>query len=1580
LINLRQTIALFVLLLCGWVARGQDTAKLETRQVYLPITKIQVFNNSPDSVLIYYGYSKQIPTNKFQPIRAMHSYMETANNDTTPKRMYKEAGAGFIIKNDTLTMGFIKLYNKQDSLKTWADFISIDLPVPVLEYRSIFSTLAYNAINFTDLDSRLLYSQPQIIFHDSKKLEDSIYSNILADLKNSYEKSKDRKDLLPVWYKKIAEGRFKDKTPLEVIRDVNRKELESFLMYVASYPVGYTSTLYKFADVFATWALYNSPYSYIEIKKTLFPVYKNKETFRQLLPIYKRDILKESTVKTMENDVIALANALQYQQAEELADFTIVLALEAGDIEGLPWAYIAMAQVKQDQSKFAEAIAYCDKAIATGLKSDDKEVEIQASVKKGFCLYAMARYNEADTFLVSVLKKLKIYKPGIPENLYNNYNGKVYEYRAMIHKISGNYLLSMMYLDSAITFNKIGNTLDAQLKNADNYKFKGEILNGQGKPADALEAFNGAVEIYWNNIEMVKWANALNEVANCRFKLGDYERSIEDARKAAAKLIQRKDTANAGYSYAIIGQSFWNMGKYDSAVISHKQAIEYRKKGNDTSNIAWSWKQIAELYGLSGQKKSALNSYDSSAFYYRSIRDSAGLGEVYNMKGNVYLNDESYKRAIELFEKAKGINSKTTVDGLFNLGNAWNSIDTTKSRYYFQECRKLSITTGNTSQQFYAALNLAQLDYKNGNYLSGKKYHDECTTLSQEIKTEECKAHCVALIGYYFETNTMLDSALLYYDSSATIFSRVNKSQEVSKLLSASTVLISKGDFSKAEDVILRAMKIADTAKIPLTLGEALATSTFLYGRTGEFSKGLANSDRADSIFNESGFNIRLANAYISRGALFSSMGEYKKAILTYLVADSIFKSELVKESRSTVYNNIGVVYAGQKDYASALKNFDISLNMLPKGVVNESYLLTQGNRAECLHYLNRSKEAETLLLKVLPQATKLNLNRIASGIAITMGDVYLAQKKFEEAKNLYTNALNYALASREREKVIETLTGLGRINNQTKKIDDAEKIFRQAVSVVEEMNGGTGWECYYELGLIYFNRSKFDSTANYFKKAVDLLDKSMENLFGGEDAKKIFNKDTRKSDLYKKITYVYFKLGNVSQAWEYANRYSLAGLREFSGAVSFNSTDEGKKDALQKMFSMQKELQMLNATADKQVGTAKEETLKEVKIREEEYTNFLNGMVNKYHDLEVYLHKVQASDLKTYQESIPEDLAVLQYIQNDKTLMIICLTHDDLAIDTITANPEPYVKSFTESVKNGLLSMRTGTVDDAIKNAKDLADKVYRMLIASVDDTVRARKRFCIMPTGIYSNMPFQCLGHYDSANQFHYLIEDHSIFYAHNASLFLKTIPPGSIKNDLASFAAFGIPDPKLKFNLEEVQTIARIVGGDSTVLYIDDRATKNKAVEILKQKKIIHFATHGVLDYTSDFSQSYLKLVPDKDNDGRLTMKEVNTLKISGCDMVILSACQTAVSKTLARDWNISPANSFLQRNVRSVVASLWKVDDEPTGMLMEYFYHNLKTMEHEDKAEALRLAQLQLLKNPRFAHPNYWGAFALYGDWR
>ena len=1582
---MKRTILILVAAISGLLATAQDASRKETTDIYLTINYVY---RVKDSVIIFFDNSKDLTFEKNHSAKALHYYMGSLPGNDDPRRMLKEVGSGFILSKDTVTYCFIKLYSSQDSIEK-GDVISLRLSLPRIEKRSIFSTLAFNDILFTDFNQTPHYNQTKLFFQDNKIFEDSIYKNILSDLKNSYEQLKDRTDLSSVWYNKIAGGRFKDKTPLEVLRDANKNDLESFLLYAASYPLGYMSLNYRFILSFIGWATSNSPYSHMEIKNALFPIYENRELFRRQLQVYKTDILKENTVQSMIEEVFRLLDDAQFKEAEKLMDFILTLALEAEDTNGLPWAYIAMAQVKQDQEKYPEAIAACKKAIKSALISGDKEIEIQSRIKEAFCYLSISNLPVSDSLLFVTTDIINKYKPLITENVYAQNIVKIYEYRSTINKRTGDYTVAMSYLDSAIFINEKVNSLNAQLKNAGFYKIKGEIYNNQGKPADALEAFKDALEIYRNNIEINKWAKVLNEIANCRFSLGDYRQSIDDARTAAEKLLQTEDYDNAGYSLSIIGQSYWNLGNYDSAVISHKEAIGYKRRGNNISGVAWSWEKMGELYDLSGQKKSALSAYDSSAFYYGSISDSSGLGNIYNMKGNVYLKDESYKKAIEFFEKARGINSKTTVDGLFNLGMAWYDIDTTRSRNYFQESRNLSISTGNISQQFYSALNLAQLYYKSNNYVSGNRYYQECLELSNEIKTEESGAYSIALKGYFFEAKTDLDSALKYYTNAASVFSKMNKNQEVYKLISAFYVLISRGEFAKADETIIKAIDIATAASSQLALAEALAASSFLYGRTGEFSTGLTNSDNAVSIFTETGYNIRLANAFITRGALLSSMGEYRNAINTYLIADSIFKAELTNDSRSVVYNNIGVVYTSQKDYASALKNLDISLSMLPKGLVSESYLLTQGNRAECLYFLKKINESETLLLDVLPKAKQLKLHRIATGMAITLGTLYFEQNKPEKAIAHFRYALDYGNSSGEIEKSIEALKYLGMISLNNNRIDEAEKQLRQSLALVERFRTGIGWESYYELGMLYFNQQKTDSAIKYYKGAIELLEKNMENLYGGEEAKKLFDNDPRKADLYNKITFLLFNIGKTEEAWVYANRYNLAGIKELAGSLSLSSSQTEKYEALKKLFSMQQEQKVLRETVRKQQGEARLETLKKIEILEKDYNNFLQDMVLKYDDLETYFSRTNADEFYNYKSTLPEDVAVLLYMQNDKTLMIFSLTRENLSVDTMSVDPQELVNHFIRSIKDtkkstgtGPLAVRSEPIDEESEYSgqefRELSARLYDILINTVSDKIKSKKKLCIIPTGIYSNLPYQCLGKNMPQNIFRFLIEDHTIFYTNKMSIFKNEKPV--TKNNFTSFAAFGVPDATLHYNIEEVKTLGKIIGIDSTI-YTDERATESLAKLSLQQKKIIHFATHGVLNYSSDYSQSYLKLLPDKDtsdgNNGKLTMREIQKLGIRDCNMVILSACQTGVSEELVKGWSISPANSFLISNVRSVVASYWKVADEPTSLLMEYFYRNMKTME---KSEALRQAQIELSKDVRFVHPNYWGAFVLYGDWR
>ena len=110
----------------------------------------------------------------------------------------------------------------------------------------------------------------------------------------------------------------------------------------------------------------------------------------------------------------------------------------------------------------------------------------------------------------------------------------------------------------------------------------------------------------------------------------------------------------------------------------------------------------------------------------------------------------------------------------------------------------------------------------------------------------------------------------------------------------------------------------------------------------------------------------------------------------------------------------------------------------------------------------------------------------------------------------------------------------------------------------------------------------------------------------------------------------------------------------------------------------------------------------------------------------------------------------------------------------------------------------------------------------------------------------------------------------------------------------------------------------------------------------------------------------------------MSEIREFKnLRSIQLLVLSACNMAVSDEKADGWVNTPANEFIIKGVGTVIATQWQVHDEATSMLMGYFYRNLK--EGMPYSQALSQSQMQLADSEAFAHPYYWSAFEAVGKW-
>lgn len=192
-----------------------------------------------------------------------------------------------------------------------------------------------------------------------------------------------------------------------------------------------------------------------------------------------------------------------------------------------------------------------------------------------------------------------------------------------------------------------------------------------------------------------------------------------------------------------------------------------------------------------------------------------------------------------------------------------------------------------------------------------------------------------------------------------------------------------------------------------------------------------------------------------------------------------------------------------------------------------------------------------------------------------------------------------------------------------------------------------------------------------------------------------------------------------------------------------------------------------------------------------------------------------------------------------------------------------------------------------------------------------------------------------------------------------------------------------PRLPFTRREAGVIAALSPPEQTRVLLGAEANRDAFLKgKLANCRIIHVAAHGLLNRQDPaLSGLVLSLVDrgGRPQAGFLRLQDIYSLDLCA-DLIVLSACQTAMGKDLAGEGLMNLPRGFLYAGAARVVASLWKVDDEATAQLMTFFYEHLLGNERLPPAAALRAAQLAMRREPRWHSPYYWAAFQFEGEWR
>jgi CHAT domain-containing protein len=360
---------------------------------------------------------------------------------------------------------------------------------------------------------------------------------------------------------------------------------------------------------------------------------------------------------------------------------------------------------------------------------------------------------------------------------------------------------------------------------------------------------------------------------------------------------------------------------------------------------------------------------------------------------------------------------------------------------------------------------------------------------------------------------------------------------------------------------------------------------------------------------------------------------------------------------------------------------------------------------------------------------------------------------------------------------------------------------------------------------------------------------------------------------------------------------------------------------------------------------------------------------------------------LAQIQPQLPKQTQLLEYaVLDDKVLMWVVTTDNVKSAQTSIRRDE-----LDEKIRAYLraLSRTEGNRnDEIIRQGKAL----YAILIDPVESYLDRSVLLCIVPDDMLSFLPFAALV---SPTSGRYLVEDFTLGTAPSATIFINASrqPEQRTRNNSERLLIVGNPHfdreqfvnlPDLPGAKREAEEIANLY---ATSPLVGNAATSSRVKQLLKEAHVVHFATHAVPDESSPLLS---KLVFSKDglrdrethhiSSGVLQASEIYAMKLPRTRLVVLSACQTGIERAYQGEGAIGLARPFIAAGVPVVIASLWPVESEATADLMISF-HKHRKRDDVSSAEALRLAQLEMLHNKQpDSVKNYgWAAFTAIGGY-
>lgn len=1020
--------------------------------------------------------------------------------------------------------------------------------------------------------------------------------------------------------------------------------------------------------------------------------------------------------------------------------------------------------------------------------------------------------------------------------------------------------------------------------------------------------------------------------ANKSQPAGNYELKVEGTRESTADDDSRVVAERMLMEARRLGEQRTRESR-GLAIEQFKGALQIWRDLGDAREEGYALCSIGETFRFLRNFEETMKHLSLALLRLGEAQDLSGQAYVLNQMGAAHRDLENPLNALEKYQRALELRSR--------IGDRWGQAQIHNNvGFLYSEIgeQQKSITNSELALPIWRELDDRAMELNTLNNLAKANLDlSNLTTAFQQFQmildscsqsSEPCFLEPFARNGrgIIYDTWGEPNEALTQHYLALKLFREAkNKREEAAVLDNIGMVFAAIGDASSALDQFHEALKIREEDL--KHFGEDVTRSNIGYGRIllGQYSEALKQLELAQQ-FSHTSHNQRFEAYTLTRmGAVYLALGEMDKAFASYNQALEIQKRIEDIRGQAITMDRIGELYALTAQPAQALKSYQQALERWS----------AVGDR----------------------QGEALSLYGIAR--------VERSQNKLPEARDKIVEAI---------EKVESVRTRMTSHRLRLSYFTARQDYYELEIDIRMRLYNATQSRTDLELALFASERARA-------RNLLDLLTETHANIRQGVDPQLLVMERAQRDQLADK-------------------------LEQFQKLLRKKHSNEQKSAA-------ERDLQSLTRLFD--------QTQAEIRKRSPRYAS---------------LTQPQPLRLAQIQQLLDDNTLLLEYALGEERSYLWVVTRTDVLPYTLPARAqiEKAVHAFRESLtahepktSNEETLKYIARLRSASANYPQRALDLSRMVLGPALSTIE-NKRLIIVADGALQYIPFAALPipNETRTSDSIPLIAKHEIVYqpsasalalirsesrpvatktlavfadpvfdtmderVHNVSNASKNepaVPMASreFKRALRDAGDIGSVDgsfrlDRLQYSRGEANAIVAVARPGSFMKAVDFDASRTRFLSPdLKQFKIIHLATHGILNgQHPELSGLVLSLVDKRGQaeDGFLRLGDIYNLNLP-VDMVVLSACRTGVGKPIKGEGLIGLTRGFMHAGAARVVASLWKVEDEATAELMKRFYSNM-LQRKMPAAAALRRAQLDLMETRR--SPYHWAGFVLQGEWK